>query len=680
MKPGRRSLSEQTRARLLDLWSGEDSFGRPLGCVTTSFTFDAELFEEQCLARFLSIQSNPNETAKAYLVEREEKLSQCFSCVLVDRAHAAPDRSLRWALLPVTLPRGGFLHAKITLLVWERFVRVIIGSANLTVPAYRQNQEVVTALDFGSQAGLPPVLLSQCVSFLRQVSMFAHGSGRALSGPHATLTIFLNSVEERVASLPPAERGDDECTLIPLIPGGETVIKQLQDVWKGSAPNRAWVLSPFYDEGDKASQTAACFASLLTTKGKRDLYFTAPGRRLPDGTVQIDCSEALKHSSHPSLHHGFSIVDERVEVEGKQEQRPLHAKAIWLERDERALYLVGSSNFTAAGLGLHPAHNIELNVAYSIKDTGLRFGRLCAQSWPEEIELLQIDGVQFLGSPEDSAHKTDTPVLPSAFGMALYNLDAQGARLELDIGPKAPDFKVFSKSGALLFDSVEWLREGKPALVAVAWKEVRPPSSLDVRWTDETNSECLASWIVNVADMSALPPPDELGSLSLAELMEILSSARPMHEVIGGILDRRKRERTLDLKVELDPHKKVDTSHFLLQRMRRVARALEGMGKRLEQPVGSAEALNWRLRGPIGPISLAKRLAEEDPDGAAFMIAEVAATLLGVAWQPAGSLQTSDINAGVKDAVRALHQLASERQAPANLARYVLTSFEGLLR
>src|SRR5438132_11788145 len=110
---GRRSsASEQTRARLLDLWAGEEAYGRPVGCVTTSFTFDAELFEEQCLARFLSIQSNPNETAKAYLIEREEKLSQCFACVLVDGAHAAPDRSLRWHMLPVTLPRGGSTLAR----------------------------------------------------------------------------------------------------------------------------------------------------------------------------------------------------------------------------------------------------------------------------------------------------------------------------------------------------------------------------------------------------------------------------------------------------------------------------------------------------------------------------------------------------------------------------------------
>src|SRR3954471_6293285 len=118
MNARRLSASEQTRARLLDWWAGEDAFGHPIGCITSTFTFDAELFEEQCLARFLSIQSNPNETAKAYLIEREEKLSQCFACVLVDRAHVVADRSLRWHLLPVTLPRGGVMHAKLTMLVW----------------------------------------------------------------------------------------------------------------------------------------------------------------------------------------------------------------------------------------------------------------------------------------------------------------------------------------------------------------------------------------------------------------------------------------------------------------------------------------------------------------------------------------------------------------------------------
>ena len=313
MKGGRRSLAEQTCARLLDLWSGEDSFGHPLGCVTTSFTFDAELFEEQCLARFLSIQSNPNETAKAYLVEREEKLSQCFACVLVDRAHTAPERSLRWNLLPVTLPRGGVLHAKLTLLVWENYIRVLIGSANLTEPGYRRNQEVMAVFDFGPESNPPPELLAQCVTFLNRIRRFAPDSTRTEGGPQIALVAFLRSIEQRARLLPPAERGDTECALVSLVPGGISVVEQLRDLWKGPAPERARILSPFYDKDQQASDTAASFAGILTTRGSRRLIFSAPGRNWPDGTVQIDIPEVLKNSSGPNFHlSAGSSVQARV--------------------------------------------------------------------------------------------------------------------------------------------------------------------------------------------------------------------------------------------------------------------------------------------------------------------------------------------------------------------------------
>jgi hypothetical protein len=182
MSARRSSASEQTRARLLDLWTGEEAFGRPLGCVATSFTFDAEHFEEQCLARFLSIQSNPNETAKAYLIEREEKLAQCFACVLVDGAHATANRSLRWHMLPVRLQGGGILHAKLTLLVWENFMRVLIGSANLTEPAYRRNQEVMATLDFGAESNAAPELLRACIAFLHRVRGYAPPQALASAG------------------------------------------------------------------------------------------------------------------------------------------------------------------------------------------------------------------------------------------------------------------------------------------------------------------------------------------------------------------------------------------------------------------------------------------------------------------------------------------------------------------
>jgi hypothetical protein len=681
MRTGRRSYAERTRAKLLDLWTGEEDFGRPLGCVTTTFTFDAELFEEQCLARFLSIQSNPNETAKAYLIEREEKLSQCFSCVLVDRAHAAPDRSLRWNLLPVTLPKGGVLHAKLTLLVWENCVRLLIGSANLTEPGYRRNQEVIAGFDFGHEENSPPEVLVGCVGFLNEVRRFSPGYARADGGPHAALAAFLRSVEQWVKSLRTARRSEVECVLVPLLPGGTSVIEQLRALWKGPAPVEAHVLSPFYDKEMAAPEAARSLAHILTTRGNRFLSFTAPGRELSDGTMQIDIPASLKNSSHASLEHRFSFVRERLNVEGKEEDRSLHAKSVWLERDNRALYMLGSSNFTAAGLGLHAGHNIELNVAYLINDCSTEFGKLCRQSRPVAEKLNNLEGVQFLiDGQTDSEENPDLSILPAAFGLALYFLDDQGGRLELEIGGKAPmTFEVCSHSGDLLIDAAAWLHDGKPENVAIRWEAKRPPSSVEVRWHDNDVGKCAAQWIVNVADMSSLPPPEELGSLSLSELMEILTSARPMHEVMMRILERREKKSACETRIEVDPHNRVDTSQFLLQRMRRVARALEGMRERLQQPVGSKEALQWRLLGPIGPVALAKRLAEGDPSGAAFMIAEVAATLRGVAWRPSGSLNAKAIQAHVDHTIGTLHELAAEAQAPTNLAEYVRASFRELL-
>lgn len=681
MKTRRSSFPEQTRARLLDLWRGEESFGRPLGCVTTSFTFDAELFEEQCLARFLSIESNPNETAKAYLIEREEKLSQCFACVLVDGAHAAPDRSLRWHMLPVTLPRGGVLHAKLTVLEWENCIRVLIGSANLTEPAYRRNQEIMTALDFGMQGNAPAEILTGCAAFLNQVRRFAPGFDHAEIGPQVALADFLQGIERRARSLPATGRQDDECALVPLVPGGDTVVQQLSALWTGSRPDRAWALTPFFDDDQHANATAKVFAGLLTTRGDRSLIVVAPGRTLPDGTVQIDAPAVLQESSHSALEHRFAIVEQRVEIQGKQEERPLHSKAVWLEREGRALYMLGSSNFTAAGLGLHPRHNIELNIAYLISDCRSQFGKLCAQSWPEETELDELDEVQFLGGMTDSAENSDLRSLPAAFGLALFCLDEAGGRLELEIGANAPlVFGVWSKEGALLLDGAAWSLGGRQPTVVLPWDSSRPPSSLEVRWQDHEKHEYSAPWIVNVADKFALPPPDELGSLSLAELIEVLTSARPLHDVVLRILQRReKKKKGPGTDVEVDPHKKVDTSQFLLRRMRRVAQALEGMRERLQQPVASLDALRWRLRGPIGPIALAKRLAAEDPDGAAFMIAEVATTLRSVAWQPIGALRKSAIAPEVSELLRALHDLAIQAPAPASLTAYIATSFEELL-
>lgn len=672
---------------MLDFWRGEEGFGRPLGCVATTFTFDAALFEEQCLARFLALQSNPNETAKAYLIEREEKLSQCFACVLVDQSHVAPDRSLRWHLLPVTLPRGGIQHAKLSILAWENCVRVLIGSANLTDPGYRKNQEHMAVLDFQMGSNGQSGLLRECVHFIDRLRRFAPGHNRS-EGPQVALGAFLRSVETWATKLGDAGSTDPdaECRLISLVPdeeqGGRSVLALLGEQWRGPMPDKAWVLSPFYNEGDDATRTAQIFSELLTTRGPRRITFLAPGRKMANGTIELDLPEALTKSSHSSLKHGFGMVLEYVEHDRSPVMRPLHAKSIWLQRDQRAVFMVGSSNFTLAGFGLHAGHNIELNLAYELKDIGSRFAKICDEAYPAFEELEEIDGVKFLGATQHSDEtESGAALLPSAFRSVLYRLAAAGGFLELELGPDAPEaFSVLSRGGVPLLDAAGWRNGGAETVVAIAWGESRPPSALDVHWVGSTGEKFSASWVVNVADAGALPPPDELKDLTLAELLDVLTSSRPIYQTVVRILDRREKAAKSASTVEVDPHRKVDTSNFLLRRMRRLSYALEGLRERLEQPIFSLEALRWRLRGPVGPVALAARLAQGDPDSAAFLVAEVAVTLSAVQWHAAGSLDAKQVRAEASETLQEVERIADVTALPLNLRNYVTDTFGEIMK
>ena len=52
------SNNSDAKAKLLDAWTAPEGAGEPVGCIATSFTFDAVFFEEECLGRFLRLESD----------------------------------------------------------------------------------------------------------------------------------------------------------------------------------------------------------------------------------------------------------------------------------------------------------------------------------------------------------------------------------------------------------------------------------------------------------------------------------------------------------------------------------------------------------------------------------------------------------------------------------------------
>lgn len=145
--------------------------GKATDCLATTYEFDAGFFESELLPRFLGLRFDQTGNEPTFLVEREDALSEASVAVLVDQSRFDPKQTtMRWQQLPVRVP-GGILHAKIAVLAWEHFARVIVGSANLNPSGYRRNRELFAALDFWNDPESVPLGLLDDVLDVLQLAL-----------------------------------------------------------------------------------------------------------------------------------------------------------------------------------------------------------------------------------------------------------------------------------------------------------------------------------------------------------------------------------------------------------------------------------------------------------------------------------------------------------------------------
>ena len=186
--------------RMLSLWEPPARAGAPVGVLATTFTLDTALFEEECLARFAGVQSDPGRDGALYRIEREEKLASLLcAAVVADVHHCGGRRSLRWDLL-ASRPASGVMHAKISLLVWNDLVRVIVASANLTSEGSRRSQECAAVFEF-DRGSADRGLLDPLIAFLREILATTSGTARVRAGR------LLDWVDETLPSSATLSRG-----------------------------------------------------------------------------------------------------------------------------------------------------------------------------------------------------------------------------------------------------------------------------------------------------------------------------------------------------------------------------------------------------------------------------------------------------------------------------------------
>jgi hypothetical protein len=656
----RKSEIPRGYGRLLDAWVPPVDAGAPIGCVATSYTFSPVFFEEECLGRFLQLESDPYEDGAIYLIEREEKLSQVTcAAVLVDQHYCRGSRSLRWDLLPAR-PRKGVLHAKLAVMHWERCIRLLVTSANLSESGYRSNLEVFACFDFRDGDAGALACLHEYLRFLESASRLAFPKNVADDPAAERWQAFLKRVEQTIESWGVTENpGAAKGPLVAAIPAGEgypDVLSALKEIWPVSPrPSTAYVMSPFFDSPEVPNKPAEDIWQLLDRRHQpRVIYCTPVTRATDDDQARVIVPETVMHVE--PVQRGSGSV--RLQEIDPGKDRGLHAKGIWLESEKATLYMIGSSNFTSAGLGLHGVPNLEANVAFIARGKDKKkMMRHLNHAFPAGRLMPANEPVHFLTEPcSDDETESGAAVLPAACGTAVFMLVETGrGQLHLHFaGPLPSGWRITTEDGAdTLLTEASWHDRGKPPCVELPWSHDRPPSGILVSWA---GSEGSAWWPVNTKSFADLPPPEELRELPLELLLNVLTSARPLHQIWR--LHRRRFTTVADqsLTREIDPHRRVDTSTFILQRMRRVSWALNELRKRLSRPVMSQQGLHWRLHGPVGVMALADAMKKEaaSVEESAFLLAELSLELRRV--EPAES-QSSLPAAEVR---QALLQVATE--------------------
>ncbi|WP_432830651.1 phospholipase D family protein [Dactylosporangium sp. CA-092794] len=630
--------------------------------LATTFALEPDFFERNCLARFLAVTSVDEDTGSAddivARVELEERLREPTVTVLADRGAPAERSSLRWDVLHCLVP-GGLLHSKVALLLWQHATRVIIGSANLTAAGYRHNIELAMAADLGETCILPRDVLHGIAAEIESYLDLVPGLEPDIpTRRHAVSTLGL--FRSRVATQPPS-RARLRAALAPT--NNRTgPLSHLDEVWQGNAPLRATHVSAYWDEKSPAVLTQV--AGLLTGRPaaqRRQCVAVTVG---PGGEIPF-----------PPSHKQY--VNEVVQLGPlDDEPRVLHAKTLVVENNQFLAVLVGSSNHTEAGFGLHPRRrhrelNVWLGAALDSPE-----GQALAGLVPVGEPIVDTAAYE---EPADEDEPEELAALPSFFGLCRLVCGDAGWELWLGLGDDPPDgdWSVRLPDGQGLLDRATWVAAGSPDMVVRPLVPDQLPFFLDVAW-----DAAKGTWAVVADDRHQLPPGPALSELASFHLIEALATGATTTQLLRQLRERVAVGQTG--RIISDPLARFDAHSVLLRRGRKLAAALAGLERRLSEPVVTVDTLEARLTSPLGPRFIAEKVVTEhlasgtERAAALFTLAEVALSLGRVAWTE--TMRHIDKRAGlalVDEALKHLEELRLRIDgATGDLADYVARALQ----
>ena len=663
--------------KALDAWRPPEGAGEALGCVTTTYTFDPELFQHHCLPRFMSLESDPDHHEVVFVLEFEESMAQLAGAVvLVDGAHVPRvPRSMRWDVLPV---QDAVMHAKVSLLVWSSHIRVLVGSNNLSESGYRRQREHFTVLDFSAE-GFHAELFQGVLDWLRE---------RLVAGPegHPGRKRGLNvlAIAERCAEEwePRALAPGISARWMFTGPGRASLAEQSGQVWPASALLKTVnVVSPFYVASEDVNGPLDRLLG-MGRGGNAVWRFYGRGQH-SDGESSFQGPESLRTQAKAG---GISKPQfYAVHTESEEGQRPLHAKVMLLEFEDRLWGIHGSSNFTNRGWGLVPSSNHEANLWLEVSDDAKWPWERMIKDWrPAGAHVHSLgSSPEFLKSGEDDvdAGSEEEKGLPLMFGAAIWHGSAENGQLLVHFdrnqrfeGPWRLVRTV--EGGRTLLDSMTWSNMGEPGFVQLDGVH----SLVSVIYV-ELEEGLVAPWPVSMHDLNQLPSSDALVNLGLEELIDLLSHSGSFHRLLVRHMKRQQESKDQAPEV-VDAHSKVDVSGFLLRRTRRFSYALSALAHQLAQPCFTENQLRWRCEGPVGVMAVARAIGAEVHSGEeqAFFLAELALEMAAIEPREApGSLAASEVKLLLASAIQDL-KAQCPKGVQSEMGDYVRRSFRKAMR
>ena len=451
--------------------------------------------------------------------------------------------------------------------------------------------------------------------------------------------------------------------------------------WSGGPPRWATVMSPFFDAAESPSRAAKRLVEVLSKRGAA-VEFIVPVDHLGEREI-IQVPRALLDAFPGRVEVG--LFDVKQPNEG--ESRRLHGKLIVLESDAWVAALVGSSNFSAPGLGLGGGGNVEV---------GLAIGAPAGSAAGNDLVKLALRGEEIAIEQAEFSAETDPEEkvlpIPAGFLQALGDPGPPAViEFELEAGLLPEEWWVRTPDGHELFDSASWTEAGSKPLVKVSAPTGELPFNVTLQWRGPDGVVVPPTNLpLNVTDPARLPPPEELRSLPVDAILRALASVRPCTRQWW----RRSRGGNgawlaASHDGEIDPHKRFSPSGQILYRTRELSAALVGLRERLERPAASLDAFLWRLEGPFGPAEIATKLIEERrtnrsiPGEEPFMLAEIGLTLANIDLEAASRFipeQRPRMRRAVRATIRSLAKRCADAEAAPSLQSYVDDAFRRALK